>query len=212
VAVLAYFWKDLAAFLKAALHPADSQLSLERKTIWNLIIATIPGAIAGLLLEHKAENAFRSPFLIAVALIAMGVLLLIADLTGKGRKSMADLSWRMAFLIGISQGLALIPGVSRSGATITLALFMGLERSEAARFSFLMSIPIIAGAGMLKLKEILLAPDQTVLIVGLASAAISGFLAIWVLMHYVQRNRYTPFVLYRWALGLFVLLNLAHFQ
>jgi len=212
LAVLAYFWKDLVGYLNALLSPANLGLAPERKLVGHILIATIPGAIAGLLLEHKAETVFRSPALIAWAMIGLGLLLLIADYTRSGNKSLLDMSWGMALIIGIAQGLALIPGVSRSGITITVALFLGMERRDAARFSFLMSIPIIAGAGILKFKQILLTPDKLGLMVGFSAAAIFGFFAIWVLLRYVQKHRYTPFVIYRWALGALVLLNLSKFQ
>ena len=154
--VLAYFWKDL--------------WNIPRKTIVFLTVATVPGAIAGLLLEHKAETVFRSPALIAGALILMGAALAVADWRGNGDKKISDLTLKKAILIGLAQGLALIPGVSRSGVTITTALAIGLERREAARFSFLLSIPIIAGAGMLKFKAILLSPGKMALAAGCLGA------------------------------------------
>jgi undecaprenyl-diphosphatase len=194
--VLIYFWRDLWNMVA---------LPSERKTLGFLIIATVPGAIAGLLLEHKAETVFRSPALIAYALIILGAFLAWADWRLKGNKTIADLTVATAGLIGLAQGFALIPGVSRSGITITTALALGLQRREAARFSFLMSVPIIAGAGILKFKAILLSPDKAALGIGFLSAAVAGFFAIWALMTYVQTRRYTPFVIYRWILGIFVL-------
>ena len=207
VGVLAYFWKDLLILAKSVLKPGDSSLQGDRRTVGFLIVATIPGAIAGLLLEHKAETVFRSPTLIATTLILMGTALAVADWLCKGNKTVSDLTFKTALTIGLAQGLALIPGVSRSGITITTALALGLERREAARFSFLLSVPIIAGAGILKFKAILSAPDHLAIAVGIAAAALAGYLAIWALMKYVQTYRYTPFVIYRWILGLFVLLR-----
>lgn len=211
-AVVCYFWQDLWDMAQAALsRSSDDKTREDRRTLILLAVATVPGAIAGLLLEHKAETVFRSPALIACALIGMGLLLGLADWFCAGSKRIPDLTFLSAFGIGIAQSLALIPGVSRSGITITIALALGFERREAARFSFLMSVPIIAGAGLLKFKQILHSPDILALCSGFASSAIFGFLAIWILMRYVQHHRYTPFVLYRWALGAFVLFNLAHF-
>ena len=198
VAVLSYFWRDLYEMVTVPTH---------RKTLGFLIVATIPGALLGLLFEHKAETAFRSPALIASALILLGTLLALADWFCKGDKKISDLTWKMALIIGISQGLALIPGVSRSGITITTALALGFERREAARFSFLLSAPIIAGAGILKFHAILLSPDKMALGAGFVCAAVAGFFAIWALMKYVQTRSYLPFAIYRWALGLFVLLR-----
>ena len=135
----------------------------------------------------------------------------VADRLCKGDRKISDLTPKTAIMIGLAQGLALIPGVSRSGVTITTALAFGLERREAARFSFLLSIPIIAGAGMLKFKAILLSPGKMALAAGCLGAALAGFAAIWALMKYVQTRRYTPFVIYRWILGALVLLNLPRF-
>jgi undecaprenyl-diphosphatase len=207
VGVVLYFWQDLWKLAESVLKPSDPALSEDRRMAGFLIVATIPGAIAGVLLEHKAETVFRSPMLIAIALILMGTVLGVADWLSKGDKKISDLTFTTALIIGLAQGLALIPGVSRSGITITTALILGLQRREAARFSFLLSVPIIAGAGILKFKAILLSPDKMALGAGCLAAALAGFLAIWALMTYVQTRRYTPFVIYRWILGLFVLLR-----
>jgi len=204
--VLIYFWKDLCHL---ATHLGDQK---ERNTVLFLIVATIPGGLAGFLLEHKAETVFRSPLLIAGVLIGMGTLLGLADWFSKGNKTIADLTIGAALILGLAQGFALIPGVSRSGITITMALVLGLNRSESAKFSFLMSIPIIAGAGILKSKAIMHSPDKFALGVGFLAATVAGLFAIWLLFKIIQTKRYTPFVLYRWALGAFVLLNLARFN
>lgn len=177
-----------------------------------LIVATIPGAVAGLLLEHKVETLFRAPALIACTLILMGGALALADRMTKGDKTVSDINLKTALLVGVSQALALIPGVSRSGITITTALALGLARPEAARFSFLLSMPIIAGAGILKAHTIFSSPNPGAVGAGFVAAALSGFAAIWMLMRYVQRRRYTPFVLYRWILGALILLNLSRFS
>jgi undecaprenyl-diphosphatase len=203
--VLIYFWKDLVHLATNLDQPK------ERNTVIYLIVATIPGALAGLLLEHKVETVFRSPALIAGVLIAMGTLLGVADWLAKGNKTISDLNIGSAIGLGLSQGFALIPGVSRSGVTITTALGLGLERREAAKFSFLMSIPIIAGAGVLKSKAIMHSPDKVALGVGFLAATVAGLFAIWLLFKIIETKRYIPFVVYRWALGIFVLLNLSHF-
>lgn len=210
--VVSYFWKELRRFVEGWLQPNDPAYQDERRTVMFLIIATLPGALAGLLLEHKIETVFRSPALMAGALIVMGIGLAVADRFRAGRKQIADLTVPTALGLGIAQSLALIPGVSRSGITITVALALGFTRTEAARFSFLMSIPIIAGAGMLKSRELWRSPDKIALAIGFLGAALAGLAAISILMRYVQKYRYTPFILYRWALGAFVLLNLNKFQ
>ena len=210
--VLIYFREELGVLLKSILFYKEAARASDRVLVGNIILATIPGALAGLLLEHRAESTFRSPLLIAYTLIVMGALLWLADHFGKGTKGIKDITFRTALVLGVAQSLALIPGVSRSGITITLGLAFGLERKAAARFSFLMSIPIIAGAGLLKAKAIWLTPDKMALAAGFAASALAGFFAIWILMRCVERYRYTPFAVYRWALGLFVLLNLSHFE
>jgi len=203
--VLIYFWKDL---WHLTTHLGEQK---ERNTVLFLILATIPGALAGLLLEHRAETVFRSPMLIASVLIVMGTFLGLADWLSKGNKTMADLTVGSALGIGLAQAFALIPGVSRSGVTITLALALGLDRREAAKFSFFMSIPIIAGAGVLKSKAILHSPDKLALGVGFLASTVAGIFAIWLLFKIIQTRRYTPFVVYRYLLGIFVLLNPAKF-
>ncbi|OGR89437.1 MAG: undecaprenyl-diphosphatase UppP [Elusimicrobia bacterium RIFCSPLOWO2_01_FULL_59_12] len=210
--VIIYFWKDLAVFIRSFLNPSDPGLARERRLAGQILLATLPGALAGLALEQKVESVFRSPHLIGWTLIGLGVLLALADYTNRGTKSLTEITWGAAAALGVAQAFALVPGVSRSGITITAALFLGIGRYSAARFSFLMSIPIIAGAGVLKFKEILGSPDKLALFVGFTGAALSGFLAIWFLLRYVQTRRYTPFVIYRWLLGALVLLNLRHFQ
>lgn len=199
--VVVYFWKDLWGMVRNARAASRPPLLLY------LIIGTVPAAAVGLLLEHHVETVFRSPVLIAWALILMGVALAAADRFSSGRKTLPDLTAPAVLAIGVAQCLALVPGVSRSGITIMAALALGFQRQDAARFSFLLAIPIIAGAGLLRLPEILRSPDPAALAAGFLGAALSGFFAIWFLLQYVQTRRYTPFVIYRWILGLFVLLR-----
>jgi undecaprenyl-diphosphatase len=209
--VVIYYWETLGRFVEALIKPTDSAYQSDRRLIGLLVLATLPGAMMGLLFEHKAEALFRSPTLIACTLSGLGLALWLADRLGKGFKTADQMTVWMALWIGLGQGFAVIPGVSRSGITITVALALGIRRAEAARFSFLMSMPIIAGAGLIKLHEILRFPDKLSLLTGFGAAAIAGLFAIWILLRYVQNHRYTPFVLYRWALGAFVLLNASRF-
>lgn len=209
--VFLYFWKDLLKLLKSILPPFRPTLETERRLVFFLIVATVPAALVGLILEHRLETVLRTPTIIGWSLLVMGTGLFLADRFGKGHRDLMNLSLPCALAIGFAQSLALIPGVSRSGITITVALAMGFERRAAARFSFLMSIPIIAGAGILKFREIFSSPDKAALIAGFTGAAIAGIFAIWLLFRLVQAARYTPYVVYRWALGIFVLLNLSKF-
>ncbi len=211
-AVIVYYWKDLWKLAVSIIKFSDPSLAGDRRLVGYLILATIPGALVGLALEHKVETVFRSPFLVAWTLMGLAIALYAADRFLSGDKKLSDITWRTALVLGVAQSLAIVPGISRSGITITVALALSFSRKEAARFSFLMSVPIIAGAGLLKAPEIFRSPDQLGILVGFLSAAVTGFLAIWVLIRYVQTHRYTPFVLYRLALGLFILFNLSKFH
>lgn len=207
-AVLAYFRRDLILLGRSVFLIKDETVASERRLAFQIVLATVPGAVAGLLLEKQVESVFRSPHLIGWTLIVMGTLMGLADRLGSARRDLNDMSYATAFGLGVAQSIALVPGVSRSGITITTALALGFMRPAAARFSFLMSIPITAGAGLLKAGEIWASPDKASQAAGFLGAALAGFLAIWGLLRYVQRYRYTPFVVYRWVLGAFILLNL----
>jgi undecaprenyl-diphosphatase len=176
-----------------------------------LAAASVPGAVAGLLLEHRAETVFRSPALVAVTMAGMGLVLLLADRRAAGGGGeIGAIGLRDALLIGVSQALAIVPGVSRSGATISMALFLRYKRDEAARFSFLLATPITAGAALRKVPE-LFRPDgdPTPVLVGMAAAAVFGFLSIRVLLGWVRTRDYAPFVVYRFAFALGVVAMLA---
>jgi len=211
LAVTVYFWKDLFRLAQSLARPNLPGGEDDRRMVGLLLLATVPGAVAGLLLEHRVETVFRSPLLVAWTLIGMGIVLVAADHLFSGQKSVKEITVPMALLIGLAQGVAVVPGISRSGITITMALILGLKRRDAAYFSFLLSIPIIAGAGVLKSNEIFHSPDKTGLLFGFVGAAVMGFLAIGFLLRFVQTRRYTPFAVYRALLGTFVLTHLNHF-
>ncbi len=169
-----------------------------------LALGSLPGALAGLALDEWAETVFRSPALVALTLSGMGLVLLLADrraTVGAGG-DLASVGWRDALLIGLAQGVAIVPGVSRSGATISMALFLRYRREEAARFSFLLATPITAGAALLKLPKFFAGGgDFTPVLIGMGAAAVFGFLSIRLLLGWVRTRDYTPFVIYRWALA-----------
>lgn len=170
-----------------------------------LALATLPGGIAGLLFEKKAEHAFREPVLIAIALATLGMVLLLADRRVMGG-DLASLNLGHALVIGIAQAFAIIPGVSRSGVTISAALLLGYSREESARFSFLLSTPIILGAAALKVPHLLHSGEGYGILLGVLASAVVGFVAIRFLLAYVRTRTYLPFVLYRFALASLVLL------
>lgn len=209
-ALLIYFWKDWLDLLMAvpgfmrwllARVQGKQQAELRGKEylLSSIIIATIPGAIFGLLLDKYAEEAFRSPLLIAVMLSVLGVLLYVADTKLPQAKDLASISWRDALLIGIAQSCALIPGVSRSGATITMGRFLSFDRMAAARFSFLLSAPITIAAVIFKIPDILAIPsDQfNVFLIGVLISAAVGALAIGGLLSYIRKAGFGVFAVYR---------------
>jgi undecaprenyl-diphosphatase len=208
LAVLWYFRMEWLNLIKAAFGIATTgrvETPEKRKVIY-LIIATIPGAIGGYLLQSRAESAFRSPQIIAVALIVMGIILWAVDKAVDQRRILGEMRWVDALLIGLSQVIALIPGVSRSGSTITTARGLRFDRESAAEFSFLMSMPIIAAAVVLEGPKALHEGGLTNdLMSGVVASAISGWLAISILMRYVSRHSYGVFAFYRIALGIAVL-------
>ncbi len=208
LAVLWYFRMEWLNLIKAAFGIATTgraETPEKRKVIY-LIVATIPGAIGGYLLQSRAESAFRSPQIIAVALIVMGIILWAVDKAVDQRRILGEMRWVDALLIGLSQVIALIPGVSRSGSTITTARGLRFDRESAAEFSFLMSMPIIAAAVVLEGPKALHEGGLTNdLMSGVVASAISGWLAISILMRYVSRHSYGVFAFYRIALGIAVL-------
>lgn len=204
IAVLWYFRTQWMSLLRAALGQGSVE---ERRRVVFLIIATIPGAIAGLALEKQADTTFRDPRLIAAVLIVMGVVLWWVDRFAASDRRLASMSARDAVLVGLAQMFAIIPGVSRSGSTITAGRALRFNREDAAVFSFLMSMPIIAAAALLKLPHILKTEGLTApLAAGVIASAISGWLAIAVLLRFVTRRSYGIFAAYRIVVGVIVLL------
>ena len=208
LAVLWYFRMEWLALIKAAFGIITTGRieTPEKRRVIYLIVATIPGAIGGLLLQSRAESAFRSPELIAIALIVMGIVLWLVDKAVDQRRGLGEMRWVDALLIGLAQVIALIPGVSRSGSTITTARGLRFDREGAAEFSFLMSMPIIAAAVVLEGPKALHEGGLTnELMSGVVASAISGWLAISILMRYVSRHSYGIFAWYRVILGIAVL-------
>lgn len=201
LAVIIYFWRDWVSMLKGAI---SRKPSYEKRIFWYLVIATIPGAAIGLALESKAETVFRSPLLIGVMLIVMGILLYLAD-RRRQLRTMDTMTLSDAILIGLSQALAIIPGVSRSGSTMTVARWLSLTREDAARFSFLMSTPIITGAGVLSMRDLSISDINTAFIIGVVTSFIIGLLSISFLLRYLKTSNFKIFVGYRFILGAIVI-------
>ena len=218
LAVLIYFWNDLISIVKDFLKSnvtgrvKFSDQNTNSKLGWLIIIGTIPVVIIGLAFKDAIEGALtKNLYVIASSLIALALILALAEKIAKFKKDLKDISIFNSIIIGFAQALALIPGSSRSGTTITAGLFVGLKRETAARFSFLLSVPAVLASGVLQLYEAMKFVDQTMvvnLIVATIAAGISGYLAIDFLLKYLRKNSTFLFVYYRIALGVFILILL----
>ena len=178
---------------------------LKSDPLFIIIIATIPGVIAGLLLSNYAETVFRNPLIIAGTLFFGAILLFYSDKTGAKKTDLKNLSLQMGILIGLFQALAIVPGVSRSGITITAALLLGLKRIDAARFSFLLSTPIILGAGIKEFPSLLASGFNASILIGVLVSAAAGYLAIKYMLKYLENRSYNIFVGYRVALAIVII-------
>jgi undecaprenyl-diphosphatase len=207
---LVYFWSDIVAYLKAWWRSVRARRiqGTDERLAWLLIIGTIPGVILGAAFESVIEDKLGQPWLIAVMLAVGGVVLYLVDRYAGTDRTLPDLVVKDSVVIGFAQAIALQPGVSRSGVTITAGRALGISREAAARFSFLLSLPIIAGAGVykgVKLAGTGLPPGTAApFLWGMVAAAISGFLTIWWMLGYLRRNDFRIFVIYRLAAALFV--------
>ena len=209
LAVVLYFRHDVqrlfAAWLRSCL---DRRMSADARLAWLVLLGTVPAAVAGLALHDVIETYLRSPLVIALATIGFGILLGLADWRGRQARSEVTLTVPDVIWIGLAQALALIPGTSRSGITMTAALALGLTRSAAARFSFLLSIPLIMLAGgyeSLKLVQQLEPVAWGDILLGTVVAAVSAYLCIHFFMRLIERVGMFPFVIYRLLLGGFLL-------
>ncbi|MGB4598454.1 MAG: undecaprenyl-diphosphatase UppP [Trichlorobacter sp.] len=207
VALFTYFRRDVVSLVQDGLSgffQDDPGRTL--RLPWLLVAGSVPAAVAGKLFEEPIEQIFRdSPLLIALLLVLFGLGLGLADRYGRQHRGVHNVTLNMALIIGSFQALALLPGVSRSGITITAALLVGLARPEAARFSFLLSLPIVFGAALLKGLQLLktgIEPGMLLpMLVGISVAAISGYASVAFLLRFVQTNTVWPFVWYRLAAG-----------
>ncbi len=207
-ALVAYFYQDWLDMAQAFISPSRSNRP-ERKMLFFIIVATIPGALAGMLLEKKAETIFREPARIAILLGSVGLLLVLAEILARHRRRLDQITLKDAVLIGLSQALAIMPGVSRSGITMTTGLFLGFNRPAAARFSFLMSTPIIAGAGLHHIPKWIHEPAGTLPLLpatlGFLASVISSYFTIKFLLRFLQNHTFIPFAVYRFLLAAVIL-------
>lgn len=213
--LLAYFWRDIGRLLTAwvgTLTRRDTATA-EGKLAWLILISTVPAGVTGVALEDIIVHTLGKPWMIGVLMIAFAGVMYGVDRLARHERTMTRLSWLDALLIGAAQAFALAPGVSRSGVTMVAGLALRLTREAAARYSFLMSIPIVGGAAAYKGLEVAregLPPGTAApFAAGIAAAAASGFAAIWFLLAYLRRHDFTPFVVYRLAVGVGALLLIA---
>lgn len=215
VAAVAYFRKDIVVYVREGTRMVvrrDQPPTPEGRLAWLLVLSSLPAAAVGALFESTIDDKLGKPWIIAVSLIVFGLVLFAADRT-LGRRTIEAYTPRDAVIVGAAQVLSLNPGTSRSGITITAGRFLGFNRDTAARVSFLMSLPITAGAvayKMLKLAKDGI-PDglATPMLVGIVASGVSGWLAVWGTLRLVRSHSFTPFVIYRVAAGLLVLLVIA---
>jgi undecaprenyl-diphosphatase len=210
LAVVIYFRHEIKKMFFDWLASFKGNHTEDSKLAWGVFIGTIPVAIAGLLFSNIVSEHLRTPLVIAITTLVFGFLLWYSDYTGKRQRDEFSISWKDAIIIGCAQAVALIPGTSRSGITITAGLLLGLTAPAAARFSFLLSIPVIILAGSvetLEYLEVASINDMNDLIIGALISAVSAYLCIHVFLKLLERVGMTPFVIYRLILGV-VLLSL----
>ncbi len=209
VAVVSYFWRDLMrmalAFVRSLAPRGRNLADPDQRLAYLILASTVPAAAIGFLFAGFFETAVRSPWVVVFNLVLVGILFIVGEAVGSRSRRADKLRFPEAVGIGLAQAAALVPGVSRSGATITLGLFLGLRREEAARFSFLMSVPIIAGAGGLKLAEVLSsgmsAHEWLLFVTGFVTSAFVGYFTIRFLLDYLTRHSLRAFAYYRFGLA-----------
>lgn len=212
-AVIIYFFKDLWNILSTwfrSLFNPKLRGELDAKMGWYILLGTLPISVLGLLFETQIDTVARDLRLIAATLIVLGIVLWLADRRKAQTKDLQRLTLRNGLIFGFAQALALIPGVSRSGATITAGRFLGFDRTSAARYSFLLSVPAVLASGLFKLGDISAGdgPSLGATLIATLLAFVSGYASIAWLLRYVSRNSYAPFVVYRIGLGVLLIVLL----
>ncbi|MFW5787246.1 MAG: undecaprenyl-diphosphate phosphatase [Halanaerobiales bacterium] len=203
IPVFIIFWEDIIEIISFKRE--------KRQLIWLIIIGTIPAGIIGYLFDGYLENLFTSTIIAGYMLLITGVLLYLAERIGNTKKLMDEFKIHNAFFVGLAQSFAILPGISRSGSTIFAALVQDLNREDAARFSFLLSIPVILGATFLKIKEVselgLVGITYLELIFGTVAAALAGYIAIKYLLHIMRQGSLNVFAYYCWIIGLIIIIR-----
>lgn len=214
VAVIIFFWKDYVRIGLAMLHGLRQRTPFQNPSSrlgWLILLATIPAGVIGLAVKDIVESAFNSPAITAVFLIVTAALLISAELIGKRLRTLEQIGWKDALWVGFFQAASIFPGISRSGATITGGMYRNLERTTAARFSFLISLPIMLAAGGLAVLDLLTIPDLStylpIVLIGLITSGVVGYLSIRWLLHILNRNTLYGFAVYCLVLGTAIILS-----
>lgn len=203
LAIALFFAKDWIELIKGGYKQVvKKEKSTEGRMFWYLVIATIPGGIIGFVLDHYAEDFLTQPLIIAIALIVMGILLYVVDKYAKSETKYEDMTFKQTFLIGLSQALAFIPGVSRSGVTMTTGRIMGVDRESTAKYSFMLSAPIVLGATLYKLKDFVF---NIPFFVGVIVSFLVGIFVIKFLLEYLKKGSFKGFAIYRVIVGILVI-------
>lgn len=203
LAIIIFFFKDWIKLIKGGFnYVVKKEKSTDGKMFWYLVLATIPGGTIGYICDKYLSNVLSKPIIIAIALIVMGIVLYLVDKKSKNVTDYEHMTLKQTFLIGLSQALAFIPGVSRSGITMTTARSMGIKRESAAKFSFLLSGPIVLGAVVFKVKDFVF---NLPFVVGVLSSFIVGIIVIKFLLNYLKKGSFKGFAIYRVIFGILII-------
>lgn len=204
LAIGIFFFKDWIALIKGGYKQVvKKEKSIEGRMFWYIVAATIPGGAIGFLLDHFiGESLGKMPLLIAIALILMGIILYIADKKAPAKTTYENMTFKQTFLIGLSQALAFIPGVSRSGVTMTAGRIMGVDRESTAKYSFMLSAPIVLGATLYKFKDFVF---NIPFVVGVLASFLVGIAVIKFLLQYLKKGSFKVFAIYRVVVGLAII-------
>ena len=204
LAIGIYFFKDWIELIKGGYkYAVKKEKTVQGRMFWYIVLATIPGGCIGFLLDHFLEDALKEPLIISLALIIMGIVLYLVDKNSKSKVKYEQMTLKQTFLIGLSQALAFIPGVSRSGVTMTTARMMGIERKSAAKYSFMLSAPIVLGATIFKFKDF---EFNLPFVLGVIASFIVGIMVIRFLLQYLHKKSFKAFAIYRIIFGILIII------
>ena len=213
VALFSFFYKDIAKYIKAffsSIKKWDLKNQVDQKLAWLIILGTVPAAVAGFFLDEIIDLFLRQGWIVAIMLIVFAILFFVAEKYATKKKEMASLGWKGALWIGIAQAVALVPGVSRSGATIIAGMSAKLKRAQAARFAFLLSIPIVLGAGAKKtidlISEGFITSEAWVYVLGFVASAVVGYFCVKYFLRYLEKYSLKPFAWYRIVIAILIIL------